>query len=131
MYSVYKSIYLPIKEGIVLKKFIVFASGIYDYYKSNAPHNQDYGLYQRLSGKSLYAEQGIYTIVMNAAVILSGIAFLVSLIALTIEARAGNQKLSDAKKWIIRVLIISVLIFAVTGIIVLIQNSSLDATVKR
>lgn len=101
-------------------------AGIYEYYKANAPERQNYGLYHNLSLKTLYAERGVFTVVINAAVYVSGIAIIVSVSALAIEARGNNQKLSEAKNWIMRVLIISLLIFAVTGGIMLIQEIGMD-----
>lgn len=105
-------------------------AGIYDFYlkepaKAYGPqseiHDRRYSLYKEWAAKTLYVERGIFAIVMEAAVILSGIAFLVSVAALGISAHGKSEKLKEAKDWIVRVVLISGLIFGVTGIVYMVQ----------
>lgn len=107
-------------------------AGIYDFYlkeprKSAGTDVTDrrYGLYDILSQKTLHVERGVFYIAMEAAAILSGIAFLISVTALAVSARGKSEKLKEVKDWIVRVVFISGLIFAVTGIIYLIQTFGL------
>ncbi len=94
-------------------------SGIFDVY--NSPSNTDYGLYAELGEKTLDLGVGTYNIILVAAVYLSGIAFVVSGIMLIVNSRSSSQKISESKKLISRVFIISTLIFSVTGLIMLVQ----------
>lgn len=97
---------------------------MFDVYKGS--DTGDYGLWGYFSKNSLGLEQGIFFILIRAAVIASGISFFSALVMLIIGAWFKNQKLADAKAKLIRVLVISVLIFAVSGFVALLQKIGLD-----
>lgn len=101
----------------------LLSTGIFDVYESTS--NKNYGLYKDLGGKTLGLGVGVYNIVLLAAVYISGIAFIVSAILLIINSRGSSQKLNESKKYIIRVFIVSVLIFGVTGLITLVQGMAI------
>lgn len=101
------------------------ALGVYDYYTKKSSDSKKYGIYQPIANKTLETEQGIFSIVMLAAVYASGIAFFVSVITLVIATFGNNQKLAEGKMLIIRVVIITFCIFAVTGAVTLVQRAGL------
>ena len=67
---------------------------------------------------------GVYYIVLKAAVFLSGIAMTLAFGTLAINAR-HPEKIKEIKSWLERIGIVSALIFAVTGLMMLIQEISL------
>lgn len=76
----------------------------------------------------LSAERGVFGILMNVSVFAAGVALLAAVLLLAISASGGtsSKTFQEAKKWIIRIIVISVLIFATTGLITLIGIIGMD-----
>ena len=98
---------------------------MYDAYKQQDAH-WFFGLYDEMASKSLSLTRGFFHIFMNTAVFASGIAILFSAVALIIAARQGPQRLNEVKGRLAKILIISILIFTVTGAVTFISGLGLD-----
>lgn len=70
----------------------------------------------------------IYHLLAKIGVYASGLAILIAAILLIINANSGGEKLSDAKKYVVRVLIVSILIFAVSGLVLLVSDAGVSGT---
>lgn len=101
----------------------------YDYYEKNKPgnHRSDFGIYQYFAGQFLSTDQGIYHITLRIAVFSAAIAFLLAVAYLAVFANGKAKEHGEAKKWVLRVLILSIAIFCVAGLITLIGASGMDA----
>lgn len=84
--------------------------------------------YRFFGDKLLGTDAGIYSILMNVAVFAAGIALLAAVLLLAISAGGGasSKTFQEAKKWIIRIIVISVLIFGVTGLVTLVGVMGMD-----
>lgn len=102
----------------------VLLTGIYDFYKTP---EKGYGIYGNLDLQTEGVSVGIFHILQNVAVYSGVIALLLAAAYLAISARDSAKGLQEAKSWILRILILSVLIFAVSGLVVLFQRIGLDA----
>lgn len=101
--------------------------GYYDYYKEDSHNSYGSGwgyLWDGIRG----ADVGIWRIMMNVAVFSAGIALLAAilLLALSVIGGTSSKTFQEAKKWIVRIIIISVLIFASSGLITLVGTMGLD-----
>ncbi len=67
----------------------------------------------------------IYKILATAGVYASGLAILIAACMLIINAQSGGEKLSDAKKYVVRVLIVSILIFGVSGFVLMVAEAGI------
>ena len=100
---------------------------MYDFYKD---HNENYyGIWAKwangqnsLSGTVI----GVFNILMSVAVFAAAIAIMVSGALIAINARKGGEALEKAKANFGRVFIVSVLIFAVGGLVMLVSSVGLD-----
>lgn len=99
---------------------------MYDIYRETGTPNHVTGLWGYFESKTSELEGGFFHIAMNIAVYASGIAILLSAAYLALAARQGAEKLKDAKGRVMKVLIVSILIFSVTGFMSLIQTFGLD-----
>ena len=68
------------------------------------------------------AEVSLYQLLALIGVYASGLAILVSAILLVINGVSGGMKLAEAKAYVIRVLIVSICIFGVSGLVTLVWN---------
>ncbi len=100
----------------------------YEYYEKEGHKNLHGGGWGYVWDKTKPVDVGIYRILMNAAVFSAGIALLAAILLLALSAGGGasSKTFQDAKKWIIRILIISILIFASSGLVTLIGSLGLD-----
>lgn len=87
----------------------------------------DAGIYDKLAKSTLYAEVGIFHIIVNAGVYLAVISAIISAILFIIGSSGKSGKLAEAKGRIVRVFVVSVLFFAVGSIINFLQSMGLDA----
>lgn len=100
---------------------------MYDFYKD---HNENYyGIWAKwangqnsLSGTVI----GVFNILMSVAVFAAAIAIMVSGALIAINARKGGEALEKAKVNFGKVVLVSVLIFAVGGLVMLVSSVGLD-----
>jgi len=87
--------------------------------------NGNLGLYQ--NGDRMFGEfgVGIYNILLTGAVYLSGIAILVAVIVLMYASGKGADKLGEAKNGVVRVCLIIIGIFSVSGILSLVLSMAI------
>jgi len=99
-----------------------------DYYNEGKIKNYSGQTWRFLGHEIKDVSVGIFRILLNASVFFAFIAFMSAVILLAISAGGGasSQKLQEAKKWLIRIFIISILIFGVTSIINFVGNTGLD-----
>ena len=73
-------------------------------------------------------DKGIYKIIMDASIFFAVVAFLsaTALLAISAGGGASSKTFQDAKKWLIRIFVISVLIFGITNLISLIGRTGFD-----
>ncbi|MBR4606508.1 MAG: hypothetical protein IKO41_09845 [Lachnospiraceae bacterium] len=92
----------------------------------NKTGNVWYGLFS--DAGVLGTDAGVYRILMNVAVFAAGIALLAAVLLLAISASGGasSKTFQEAKRWIIRIIVISVLIFGVTGLVTLVGVMGMD-----
>ena len=64
----------------------------------------------------------IYHLLANIGVYASLLGILVACVILIINATSGGERLAGAKKHLIRVLIVSVLIFGASGLVLLVES---------
>ena len=108
--------------GVVSMLFMNLLTGPYDIFeKQKVP-----GAYAPLGQKTYRAEVYIYEILLTVGVYASLITFLISLICYVAPVLGHSAKLAESKKLIAKVIIVSGLIFAVTGAVELIQGIGLD-----
>lgn len=100
-----------------------------DYNKAYGPtHNDSSSGWWPFAENLLKTDQGIYRILLNVSISAAGIALLAAVLLLAISAGGGtsSKTFQEAKGWVVRIIIISILIFAVTGLITLIGTMGLD-----
>ena len=105
----------------------VLWNGYYDYYKT---HDSHLGLYNELDAQTMGPASGIYHIFLNVAVYSGLISFLLAVAYLAInarESRNGGKGLAEAKSWILRVFLISMIIFGLSGALTILQSIGLDS----
>ena len=102
------------------------AAGIYDYYKEGGYKNTD-GAWNVFKYGIRDADVGIWRILFNASVFAAGIALLAAIALLAISAGGGRsaKDFQEAKRWLVRIIVVSILIFAVTGLISLVGGMGL------
>lgn len=69
------------------------------------------------------ATVSVYELLAKIGVYASGIAIMVAAAILIINAASGGEKLADAKRYVVRVLIVSILIFGVSGLVITVMNA--------
>lgn len=106
----------------------ILLSGIYDGYERVVQTHEvgDGSLWWNFFNRGLDAEAGFYSLLMTLGVYASAISIVVSAIMLIIEAGGNSQKLTEAKNNIIKVIIVSILIFAVCGFVNMISSVGMD-----
>ena len=77
----------------------------------NAINNATVSMYQFLAKLGVYA---------------SGLAILVAAALLIIHATSGGEKLADAKRHVVRVLIVSILIFGASGLVLMVSGAGFN-----
>ena len=82
-------------------------------------------LFTDLGERVLDAEVSLYHLIAKIGVYASGIAIIVSAILLIINSCSGGTKLADSKTYVIRVLIVSILLFGVTGLVLMVDSIKL------
>ncbi len=99
-----------------------------DYYDEGKLSDVDSQSWSFFGKQIREVDVGIYQIILNASVFFAFVAFMSAVILFAISAGGGtsSQKFQEAKKWLIRIFIISILIFGVTSIIDFIGNTGLD-----
>ena len=85
-----------------------------------------YGKYAGIAGKTKGMEQEIYHIILNVGVYLSAICFMVAGAMLVINSRGKSERLSEAKGFLTKTLIISALVFGVTNLVNIVITMGLD-----
>ena len=99
-------------------------TGIYDYYKQHNPANESIWSFFKEIEKN---DAQIWKILLNVSIFAAGIAFLAAVILLAVTAGGGRgaKEFQEAKRWLLRLIVISVLTFAVTGIITMVGTAGL------
>lgn len=99
-----------------------------DYYGESNKHNADGSGWAALFGRVLSMDSGFFHIMQTVAVFAAGIAFLAAVTLLAISAGGGtsSKTFQEAKKWVLRVIVISILIFGVTGLITMVGAMGMD-----
>ena len=106
----------------------IAAAGIYEYYNETGMNNFEGTGWKFFGHEIRDFDVGIFRIVFNASIFCAVMAFLSAAALLAINAGGGtsSKALQDEKKWLVRIFIISVLIFGVTSLINLIGGAGLD-----
>ena len=107
----------------------IVAAGIYEsFYNENKLHDHEGEGWKFFGHEIRDFDVGVYRIILNASIFFTAMAFLsaVALLAISAGGGASSKTLQDAKKWLIRIFIISVLIFGIASLINLIGGVGLD-----
>ena len=98
---------------------------IYDSYGKNNKQDFTTSIWKNIADKDLDMEIGIYQLMMNFAVYASAAAILVSIILLLIATHRGGERIKESKSLLIKTLIVSTLIFAVAGVVKLVNHAGI------
>lgn len=94
---------------------------IYDSYK-----DKGLGIWSRWGNVLLSTDKGIYSISMRFAIFSAAISFILAVCYLAIFANNKAREHEEAKKWVVRVFVLSILLFGVSSLVTLIGGIGLD-----
>lgn len=105
---------------------IYLLAGPFDAYKDvDTSKDADYGMYSHLAASTLETEVGIYHILQTAGVYLIAIALVLGGILLMVSKFGSPAKMGESKSNIVKILIVSILMFAVAGIVSIVVGAAL------
>lgn len=107
-----------------VKKAYLAISYYYDNFRKGKADDES-GMFSDLYGQTTEAGATIYFVLLRVGVYASGLAILVCAVSLIRNSKAGSPKLAEAKANAVKVLIVSALIFAVTGAVCFLQKLGL------
>ena len=79
-------------------------------------------LYSEVEQATTEAVVSVYQTLATIGVFASGLAIIVAATLLIINAHSGGEKLADAKRYAVRVLIVSILIFGASGLVLMVES---------
>lgn len=83
----------------------------------------DTNLYGVVEDTTTDAAVSIYHLLAKIGIFASLIAMFIAAILLIINATSGGEKLADAKKYVVQVLIVSILIFGASGLVLMVAEA--------
>ena len=84
------------------------------------------GIYENLANATLEAEQSVFQLIVTAGVYISVSCAVMAGILIIIGSKDQGGKLAEAKGFLGKVFILSILFFGVCGIVTLVQTMGLD-----
>jgi len=87
----------------------------------------DAGIYENFGDATLAAEQSIFQLIMTAGVYISVCCAIIAGIMIILGSNDKGGKLAEAKGFLVKVFIISILFFGVCGLVTLVPGMGLDS----
>lgn len=106
---------------MLLEKFLVLADSTFDKFENAGRYGNTLDGYGNLREALIGFGRFCYQTLSLVAVYCSGIAIMITALCLILNAR-NRIKLGEAKENVVKVMIVSMLIFSVSGIIRLVQT---------
>ena len=85
------------------------------------------GIYENFGDATLVAEQSVFQLIMTAGVYISVSCVIIAGIMIILGSNDRGGKLAEAKGFLMKVFVISILFFGVCGLVTLFQGMGLDS----